>query len=70
MDESFFNKITQRIKERRFKLGYSQEYMAVALGISQNIYSRNERNIRKMPIGRLCQVAIILDTTVVFLIDG
>ncbi|MCX2576095.1 helix-turn-helix domain-containing protein [Pedobacter sandarakinus] len=63
MDESHFIKIAERIKEIRFKKGYSQEYMANELGISQNIYSRNERDVKKMSLGRLCKIAAILDTT-------
>lgn len=68
MDDIFFKKITERIKEIRFKKGYSQENMATELGISQNIYSRNERNIEKIPFGRLFKIAAILDVTVAILL--
>lgn len=68
MDEIFFRQIASRIKELRFKKGYSQEYMANILGISQNIYSRNERNVGKMPLERLFKIATILNTTVAMLL--
>ncbi|WP_316830710.1 helix-turn-helix transcriptional regulator [Pedobacter aquatilis] len=69
MDERFFAPITWRIRELRNKKGYSQEYMATALGISQNVYSRNERNVKKMTLERLFKIATILDTTVAILLD-
>ena len=68
MDEKVFKQVSERIREMRFKRGYSQEYMATALGISQNIYSRNERNIKKMPLERLFKIAAILDTTIAILL--
>ncbi|MFC4143805.1 helix-turn-helix domain-containing protein [Pedobacter mendelii] len=58
------------MRELRFKKSYSQEYMATQLGISQNIYSRNERNIKKMPLGRFYEIADILDTTVATLVSN
>jgi len=70
MDESFYKQIAYRIKEKRFKRGYSQSFMATELGISQNTYSRNERSIKKMPLDRLYRIAAILNTPVVMLLGG
>lgn len=43
------------------ELGYSQEYMAQELNISQNVYSRNERNIKNVPLERVIQICKVLD---------
>ena len=70
MDEIFSKQITYRIKNQRLKKGFSQLYMAIELGISQNTYSRNERNIKKIPLDRLFKIAAILDTTPAILLGG
>ncbi|WP_162237734.1 helix-turn-helix transcriptional regulator [Pedobacter sp. Leaf41] len=50
-------------------LGYSQEYMAQELGISQNVYSHNERNIGNLPLNRIYQIAAILNISVTQLLE-
>lgn len=47
------------IKKRRVELGYSQEFVASKLGISQNIYSKVESNQIKLTAERfviICEV--------------
>ena len=52
----------QKIRVVRLLKGYSQEYIAMRLGISQNAYSKLERGrIRIKPI-RLKEIADILQT--------
>lgn len=70
MDESFFKQIAYRIKEKRFKKGYSQAFMATKLGISQNTYSRNERSVKRVPLNRLFKIAAILDIPAAVLLGG
>ncbi len=52
--------ISRKLRARRSEYGYSQENMAKALGISQNGYSKNERNIQNVPLRRVLQIAEIL----------
>ena len=49
------------IKRRRLKLGYSQQYMADKLGISQNMYSKFELNHSKITIGRFIAICEVLE---------
>ncbi|WP_316762903.1 helix-turn-helix transcriptional regulator [Pedobacter aquatilis] len=58
--EAHYKLITERIRLRRTELEFSQEYMAEQLDISQNTYSRNERDIRNVPLKRVLQIAVLL----------
>lgn len=58
--EAHYKLITERIRLRRTELEFSQEYMAEQLDISQNTYSRNERDIRNVPLKRVFQIAVLL----------
>ncbi|WP_421942120.1 helix-turn-helix domain-containing protein [Pedobacter sp.] len=60
MDDKKLEAISRKIRIRRLILGYSQEYMAQELEISQNVYSKNERNIRNVPLARVLQICEIL----------
>jgi transcriptional regulator with XRE-family HTH domain len=53
--------ILELIKHRRSKLGYSQQYMAGKLGISQNMYSKFELNYSKITIGRFIAICEVLE---------
>ncbi|WP_316842064.1 helix-turn-helix transcriptional regulator [Pedobacter gandavensis] len=44
--------------------GYSQEFMAEKLNISQNSYSKLERGQTSLTVNRLFQIAKILDISV------
>jgi len=48
------------IRIERLKMGYSQEYLSLQLGISQNAYSRIERGVTKLDIERLLEIIILL----------
>lgn len=58
-----------KIKEIREKKNYSQEYLAARLNISQQSYSRLERNVHRVPIYRLYDIAEILEVEVFELFD-
>lgn len=52
--------ILNRIRVLRQQLGYSQEYMAEILGISQQTYSNIEKHPGKLTINRLIDISAIL----------
>lgn len=49
-----------RIKSIRQSLGFSQDYVASQIGISQNAYSRVELGVAKLSIDRMLKIAFIL----------
>ena len=58
------NKVGIKIRQLRELKGYSQEYMAVELGIAQSTYARLEQDDSRINITRLQCIANILDTSV------
>ena len=54
------NSITNRIKQLRTALGYSQEYIAAMLKITQQAYSNIESNPEKASLARLKKLAELL----------
>ena len=52
------------IRTTREGLGYSQEYMAMKLGIGQNGYSKIELGYTRITVERLYEIARILNTDV------
>ncbi|OKS88563.1 helix-turn-helix domain-containing protein [Mucilaginibacter polytrichastri] len=56
----------RRIREGK---GYTQEYLAMKLGISQNAYSKIELGYTKITLERLFQIARIIEIEVVKLMD-
>lgn len=52
--------LSQRLKFYRESLGYSQEYMAKCLDISQQAYSNMERNAERITIGRMRELSKVL----------
>lgn len=61
MDEETIKSIAKKLRLKRIEMGYSQEYMANLLNISQNVYSRNEKNISNVPYARVLAIARILE---------
>ncbi|MEZ4798603.1 MAG: helix-turn-helix transcriptional regulator [Flavobacteriales bacterium] len=49
-----------RIKSIRTSHGFSQDYVARKIGISQNAYSRLELGVSKLSIDRMLKIAFIL----------
>lgn len=56
--------VGERIKKVRENKGYSQEYLAEELKISQSSYSDLENNKTKLDIKRLQKIATILETDI------
>ncbi|TSJ38915.1 helix-turn-helix transcriptional regulator [Mucilaginibacter corticis] len=48
------------IRKRRGELGYSQEYMALKLHISQNSYSKLELGITKLTVQKFLEISELL----------
>jgi transcriptional regulator with XRE-family HTH domain len=62
-------KVINKIREIRKDKGYSHEYMAHLLGISQVAYSKIEKNETKLTVDRLFKIAEILDVKVGDVLD-
>jgi len=50
----------RKIRETR---GFSQEYVADKLGVSQSAYCKMERNIRKVAFGNVLKITNVLNIT-------
>lgn len=61
--------IAENIRFLREKKGYSQEYMSEMLSISQQTYSLAEKHPEKVNLGRVREIAKILDVKVSFLLN-
>lgn len=61
--------VGDNIRIVRENLGYSQEYVARMLEITQQAYSHIEKNAEKITIKRLKDIAKILDVKVITLLD-
>jgi transcriptional regulator with XRE-family HTH domain len=55
---------TEKIRLNRLTKGYSQEYMANELEISQNAYSKLERGETELSVRRIYEIASILDVPI------
>ena len=62
-------KILEKIKEIRTDKGYSHEYMAHELDISQVAYSKLEKLDTKLSVERLYKIAAILEVKVGDILD-
>lgn len=56
--------IAAKIRVQRMIKGYSQEYMAFRLDISQNAYSKLERGETKLTVRRFYEIAEILEISI------
>lgn len=60
--------IATNIRKVREERNYTQEYLALKLGISQNAYSKIELGYTKITVERLFHIAHILDADIYELI--
>lgn len=63
------NKIGNKIRQIRELKGFSQDNLALELGITQPSYARLEKEDERISITRLIHIAGVLKTTVSELID-
>ncbi|WP_346881749.1 helix-turn-helix transcriptional regulator [uncultured Algibacter sp.] len=61
--------VLEKIKLTRKERGYSHEFMAHELNISQVAYSKLEKNNTKLTVERLFKIAEILDVEIGELLD-
>ncbi len=64
------NKIGFNIRKVRESKGFSQEYMANVLDISQASYARLENEDTKVTVDRLQKIAEILETSIIDFFDA
>lgn len=62
------NSIADNIRLIRESLGYSQEYVADKLNLTQQAYSNIEKNPEKVTLKRLKELSIVLQVNLVTLI--
>ena len=55
--------VRERIRRYRLIRGYSQEYVAFRLGVSQSTFARLEGNNIKLSLDRLYKIAEILEVS-------
>ena len=60
------NNIAYRIRKLRESKDYSQENMAGELGISTSAYSKIERGVTDPSIGRITEIAKILEVNITY----
>ena len=73
MNEILNNKIRAvavNIRKIRESKGFTQDYLAMKLAISQNAYSKIELGYTKITVERLFQIAQILEVDPVYLINA
>ena len=68
--EQLVKNIRERIKKIRVEKGYSQEYMADMLSISQNAYHKLERGHTRINLKKFIDIATILEIEISELING
>lgn len=68
--QQLVNDIRERIKKIRVEKGYSQDYMAEMLNISQNAYHKLERGHTRINLKKFIDIARILEIEVSELING
>lgn len=72
MNETLNNKVRAvavNIRKIRESKGFTQDYLAMKLAISQNAYSKIELGYTKITVERLFQIARILEVDPVYLIN-
>jgi transcriptional regulator with XRE-family HTH domain len=62
--------VVLRIREHRLAKGYTQDFMAFKLRISQNAYSKLESGLTKITIDRLFIIALVLEVEINVLIGN
>ena len=68
--QQIVGEIRERIKRIRLEKGYSQDYMADMLNISQNAYHKLERGHSRINLQKFIEIARILEIETSELING
>lgn len=56
--------IRKTIRKHRVKKGYSQEYLAYKIGISQSLFAKIENGMTKLTIDRIVKIAETLNVKI------
>ncbi len=56
--------VVLKIRQQRVAKGFTQDFLAFKLGISQNAYSKIELGLTKITIDRLFIIALILEVDI------
>lgn len=62
------NELSKKIRSIRENLGYSQEYVADQMSISQQMYSKIENHPEKTTLEKLKQLAVVFQINVITLL--
>ena len=68
--EAKIRSVSLNIRKVREYRNYTQDYLALKLGISQNAYSKIELAYTRITLERLIQIAAILEIDVITLINS
>jgi transcriptional regulator with XRE-family HTH domain len=69
IDTDIEEKVLNKIKKHRIEKGYTHEYMAFNLKMSQASYAKLEANKTKLSLERLDKISKILETTIEDLLE-
>jgi len=70
MMANFTNSLSKNLRDIRQRLGFSQEYLATKLGLSQQAYSKIENDPTTASLKRLMQIAEIFEISVVDMLEA
>lgn len=70
MPNEYDIRIGARLKEFRHKLGFSQEKLAEAIGITFQQIQKYENGVNRIAAGRLCEIAMVLNIPVNSFFEG
>ena len=68
--QQLVDEIRERIKKIRLEKGYSQDYMADMMNISQNAYHKLEKGYSRIHLRKFIEIARILEIELTELING
>ncbi|MFD0751879.1 helix-turn-helix domain-containing protein [Mucilaginibacter calamicampi] len=69
MTEAVLKKVFSNIRTIREFRNYSQEYLALKLGISQNAYSKIELGYTNISLSRVMAIAVILEVSLADIVE-
>ncbi|SFD13785.1 DNA-binding transcriptional regulator, XRE-family HTH domain [Bosea sp. CRIB-10] len=65
-----YREIGRRVRERRDELGHDQDYIATALGVSQQQVSKLENGKNRLSLMQLLTIAKVLDVGAGYFLDS
>jgi transcriptional regulator with XRE-family HTH domain len=62
--------VSERLRDRRKKMGFTQEELAEQVGVSFQQFQKYENGENRISAGRLFQLAVALDTSIPHFFEG